>query len=369
MSEATAVLRCLAHPREFDAALRALFAQAERADIEFGASWYANLVDTVFPTPGEAVFFVLETAGRPRAVLPLRRTRGRLGLTLHSLSNYYSSRWQPLLAIGEGAATLAELLRAVRAQEAGLVGLRLDALDAEMRALLAEALQAAGFSAHAHFRFKNWTLDVAPDWPAYLATRKGKQRSDLKRMGAKLQEQGGSLSVCLGQEAEPLEQALADFQLVYASSWKQAEPYADFVPGLVRAAAREGWLRLGRVHLDGRAIAAQIWFVHAGRASIFKVAYDEAFKALSPGSLCTALLMRYVMEQDGVGKVDYLIGDDAYKRLWMNRCRDREALLAFNLRHPLGWHGALREWLAKLTRPLRARWRRYRQDRAKPEAA
>ncbi|WP_374661037.1 GNAT family N-acetyltransferase [Inhella sp.] len=351
-------LRCLSHPREFDAALMALFAQAERADIESGASWYANLVDTVFPTVGEAVFYVLMQNGQPVAVLPLRREPLRMGLMLHSLSNYYSSRWQPLLADGAGVAEMGALLRALRARERGLVGLRLDALDVEMRALLQQALLAAGFSAYAHFRFKNWTLDAPPDWPAYLASRKGKQRSDLKRMGAKLQEQGGSLSVCLGQDADELAQALADFQRVYASSWKQAEPYADFVPGLVHTAARQGWLRLGRVHLNGQAIAAQIWFVHAGRASIFKVAYDEAFKANSPGSLCTALLMRHVMEQDAVGHVDYLIGDDAYKRLWMNQCRDREALLGFNWRHPLGCLGALREWLAERTRPWRDRWRR-----------
>jgi CelD/BcsL family acetyltransferase involved in cellulose biosynthesis len=351
-------LRSYAHPREFDDALRALFAQAERVDVEFGAHWYANLVDNVFPAPDEAVFYVAcSAAGEPRAVLPLRRERSPWGLRLHSLGNYYTSRWQPLLAEGAGVPELAQLLRAIRHHERGLIGLRLDALDEDMGERLQQALRQAGLPAQAHFRFKNWSLTVAPDWPAYLASRKGKQRSDLKRMAAKLQEQGGTLSICLGGDEQELAQALVDYQRVYDASWKQSEPYAQFVPRLVRLAAVQGWLRLGRVHLQGQTIAAQIWLVHAGRASIFKVAYDEAFKANSPGSLCTALLMQHVMEQDGVRQVDYLIGDDAYKRLWMNQCRDRVAVLGFNWRHPLGMWGALRERLADFSRPIRRRLR------------
>jgi hypothetical protein len=51
--------------------------------------------------------------------------------------------------------------------------------------------------------------------------------------------------------------------------------------------------------------------VRAGRAEIFKVAYDEAHKALSPGTLVTALVMEHVLEVDRVREVDYLTGDDA----------------------------------------------------------
>jgi Acetyltransferase (GNAT) domain len=346
-------LSCYGHPREFDAPLRAFLAEAEREDVEFGPDWFANLVSSVFPEPGRAAFFVLRQGSAVRAVLPLLRVPRRFGLELHSLSNYYTSRWR---ALGDEAA-LGELLRRLRMQQPGLSALRLDALDADAPATqaLLQALAAAGFSCHTHFRFKNWRLETAPDWAAYLASRKGKQRSDLKRMGAKLQADGGTLSIVRG--GAELERALADYQAVYATSWKQAEPYVDFVPGLVRLAAARGWLRLGRVHLGGQVIAAQIWFVHAGRAGIFKVAYDEAFKTYSPGSLCTAHLMQSVMQEDGVGHVDYLIGDDAYKRLWMNQCRDRIGLAAFNLRAPLGCWGALREWLAEHSKPWRQRLR------------
>lgn len=347
------------HPREFPPDLLDYFATAEREDIEFGSRWYANLIDTVFPEPDRAVFAVLRRNGVVQAALPLLRVPRTLGHELHSLSNFYTSRWRALASDTEA---LTQLLRLLRQHEQGLIGLRLDCLDSDAESTLGlqTALQAAGFSVHSHFRFKNWRLETTPDWPAYLASRKGKQRSDLKRMTAKLQAQGGHLSICRG--GGELEQALADYQGVYASSWKHPEPFEAFIPGLIRMAASQGWLRLGRVHLDGRCIAAQIWFVHAGRASIFKVAYDEAFKAYSPGSICTAHLMQTLMQEDKIGHVDYLIGDDAYKQLWMNLCRDRIGVFAFNLRHPLGFWGALREHLAEISKPMRE-WLRDRLSR------
>lgn len=351
-------LEVFKHPKEFPHEVRALFDQAEVADVELGATWYANLIDTVFGNTGGAVFYVLRESGAVRAALPLLRVSRAWGHELHSLGNFYTSRWAALLAPDAGTIELTTLLRMIAAQERGLIKFHFTPLDAQgpTTAALWAALRATGLIGFRHFRFKNWFTDGSASWPAYLATRKGKHRSDLKRMGAKLQEAGAVLSVVTG--GDELEGAIEDFVRVYNSSWKQPEPFPGFIPALVRAAAARGWLRLGRIHLDGQAIAAQLWFVHAGRASIFKVAYDEAFKPYSPGSVCTALVMQCVMEQDGIGHIDYLIGDDAYKRIWMNQCRDRIAFDAFRRRHPFGLFCALREALAMHTKPWRDRLRR-----------
>ncbi|OGA95641.1 MAG: hypothetical protein A3E79_13955 [Burkholderiales bacterium RIFCSPHIGHO2_12_FULL_61_11] len=51
-----------------------------------------------------------------------------------------------------------------------------------------------------------------------------------------------------------------------------------------------------------------------GKASIYKVSYDEHFKAYTPGTLFTAMLMEHVIEKDKVTEVDCLIGDDPYKK-------------------------------------------------------
>ena len=133
--------------------------------------------------------------------------------------------------------------------------------------------------------------------------------------------------------------------------------WTSFVPGLIRCCAQQGWLRLGVVWLQEQPVAAQLWIVAHGKAAIYKLAYDEAFKALGSGTVLTARLMRQVLEHDGVAEVDYLMGDDAYKRSWMSHRRERRGLVAHNPRTLRGLTGAARETLARLLRVLRRKAR------------
>ena len=132
------------------------------------------------------------------------------------------------------------------------------------------------------------------------------------------------------------------YEKIYAASWKIPEPYPDFVSGLCRICAEGGWLRLGVVYVDDQPAAAQIWIVSAGIAAIYKLAYDERFAKLSPGTLLTAKLMEYVIDVDQVREIDYLTGDDAYKKDWMSNRRERRGIVAYNLRTPKGLIAALR---------------------------
>jgi len=101
-------------------------------------------------------------------------------------------------------------------------------------------------------------------------------------------------------------------------------------------AAEQSWLRLGIAYIDKQAVAAQIWFVYNGTASIYKLAYDEAFGKYSIGSILTAHVMQHVIDVDRVVEVDYLTGDEAYKQDWMSDRRERWGISAFNLKTPVG---------------------------------
>jgi CelD/BcsL family acetyltransferase involved in cellulose biosynthesis len=101
-------------------------------------------------------------------------------------------------------------------------------------------------------------------------------------------------------------------------------------------------LRLGIALVDEQPVAAQLWIVNEGIASIYKLAYDEQFSKYSIGSILTAHLMEYVMECDRVREVDYLIGDDPYKRSWMSHRRERWGVRAFNLRSVNGMCGVVK---------------------------
>jgi Acetyltransferase (GNAT) domain len=107
---------------------------------------------------------------------------------------------------------------------------------------------------------------------------------------------------------------------------------AEFIPGLIRLCAQQGVLRLGVAHIDGKPAAAQLWIVHNGAALIYKLAYDEQFADLSVGTILTANLMQHVLDIDKAEVVDYLSGDDAYKKDWMSDRRERWGILAMNPR-------------------------------------
>jgi hypothetical protein len=53
--------------------------------------------------------------------------------------------------------------------------------------------------------------------------------------------------------------------------------------------------------------------------------------------------MQYVIEQDRVTEVDYLIGDDAYKKSWVSDRRERWGLVAYNPKTASGLLGLGRE--------------------------
>lgn len=350
----------------------ALFDAAERHSLAHGRRWYANLVEQVFAA-SPPLFVVVRQQGRPRLILPLliEQHAGSGRREAVALANYYSWLYAPIEAMtqdetgpDETAATTEALLAALHwllREQAPIDAVRLSPLDvaAPGFALLEQALQAAGCRSFRFFASANWYLEAAgTGWAAYLAARPGELRSTLKRKGKRFAAGGGTLEIVT--EASALAAASAAYEQVYAASWKQAEPYPGFIPGLMATAAEAGWLRLGIARLQGEPIAAQLWLVAHGVAYIYKLAYDERHASWSAGSLLTAALMQHVLEVDEVSVVDFLTGDDAYKPQWMSARRERWGLVAYNRRTWRGWLGGLRESLARHLKRLHQRWKKQK---------
>ena len=136
----------------------------------------------------------------------------------------------------------------------------------------------------------------------------------------------------LYQSVAELEQKLELFHQVYQHSWKQPEHSIQFIDEVCLAAAKCGEVRLGLLTLQQRVVAAQIWFVRGGIASIFKLAYNSEFGHLSPGTVLTAAIFQQVVQNDAVNHVDYGMGAEVYKADWMDKKRHRIGILVFNLR-------------------------------------
>lgn len=349
---ATTVDVCF-HPDELPPDVKLLFAEAEKASVEFGISWYTNLVNAVYAGDDGVRFFILRRADEPIAVLPVRVVKNGSSARVESLSNYYSAIYAPVLAPNIQAIDLVPLISAIRNAHTSVSSIRFAPMDPESEGyqLLFKALKLVAMKPFEFFCFGNWFLTVDTNWSHYWGGRNGSLRNTIKRTGKRFFANGGTLEVVSG--CGELERGLNAYEKVYAASWKGAEPFVDFIPGLVRTCAANGWLRLGVAWLKDEPIAAQIWIVADGKASIFKLAYHEAYKAYAPGTLLTAMLMQQAIEKDLVTEVDYLIGDDFYKKSWMSGRRERWGLIAYNLKSIAGIVGLCLEMAGRSFKALK----------------
>jgi len=339
------------HSDEFPQALRQFFSEAAATNVECGSDWYRNLVNTVFPNDDGVRFYVLLDDISPLAALPLLIKKGVLGNTVEALGNYYTTLYAPLIAVRCSASHLAHLINAVKAANAPVTSMRFSPMDPASisNSVLQSSLEMSQLKTFKYFAFGNWYLQVEGNWTDYLKGRSGTLRSTIKRMMKKLIADGGSIELIVG--GAELERGLAAYESVYAASWKVPEPYTQFMPGLMRICADLSWLRLGIVWLNGKAIAAQLWIVANGKASIYKVAYNENFKPYAPGTILSAMMMEHVIDKDRVAEVDFLIGDDPYKKTWMSDRRERWGVVAYNHRTILGFWYLRKEVLGRFMKP------------------
>ena len=323
--------------------------RAEAYDIEQGRDWLGNLITTVFPDDQGVALYALFGGDELLALLPVRHAdRGEV----LSLGNFYTSLYQPYLASGLTVESLAWLLEHIKVADGTVAAMRYAPMDVDGRCytLLLAACRQARFFSFPFFCFGNWHLPVTTDFASYFSGRPSQIKNSIKRRFREFQRAGGTVEIIFGTDR--LEHGIEAYGSVYSSSWKVPEPFPEFTPSLIRMLARNGWLRLGVATLSGQPIAAQIWIVAHGRASIFKLAYHEDFKRYSAGTILTARLMEHVIDVDRVREVDYLIGDDPYKASWMTHRRERWGIIAYNPRSVFGAVGAAREYLGRLMKPV-----------------
>jgi hypothetical protein len=333
-------LACL--PARFDA----VFDAAARESLFFSRSWFELLASTTLSRgEGVRIYALQSDAGEPIALLLMAHASGATALSPRALSafaNFYTPLFAPLLAPCARPDALQSLIGAIAHERRwDVVDLQPLALEEPIFTALETALAGCGYLTQRYFRFGNWYLKVdGRSFAEYQLTLPAPLRNTLKRKAQRLTASHEvRVTIVTGQEG--LDAGIAAYRVVYGSSWKTAEPYGEFVTGLIRLAAADGSLRLGTLYVDGEPAASQLWLVSHGTAAIYKLAHDERFAAWSVGSQLTAALMRHALDIDKVREVDYLTGDDPYKRNWMSHRRERWGIAAFDPRRPRGIAAAL----------------------------
>ncbi len=332
-------------------AFAALFAQAGRESFYATRAWFANLAETTLDPGASVRIYAVEdrSAPDPARGLVVLRAEEPAGIMaprrLASLTNMYSMLFAPILAgDADAEAVLAAVARRIADERPRPDVVQLDTMDPSDPSFCAleSALRRRGFIVQSFFQFGNWyeeTEGLTID--AFMARRPSVLRNTVRRKERKLAK-AHSVEFRLIDGADDLAAGIEAYESIYARSWKKPEPYPKFTPGLVRAAAALGALRLGVLTIDGAPAAAQIWLVHAGQATIYKLAYDERFKALSPGSILTRKIAERVLAHDRVREIDFGRGDDPYKGQWLAKRRERWGLIALNARTLRGAILALR---------------------------
>jgi len=274
-----------------------------------------------------------------------------------AVANCYASLYSPLISSARDRnAVLGALADKLTERSSACAAVRWAPLDRDSpdTPALERAFAERGWYVRRHFAFGNWHLPCTGlSFEEYMAGRDSRLYNTWLRKSKKFQGPGSDARLEIVTGGPGLEAAMDAYEKVYARSWKEPEEHPHFIRGWARICARNGWLRLGLAWVGEVPVAAQFWFTLHGRANVFKLAYDEQYSRWSAGTVLTAHMFRHSLEEDRVAEIDYLTGDDPYKRSWMSARRERIGLVACNPRSLRGLMLAAGEWGSEISRPWR----------------
>jgi len=320
---------CYSHWSQLPASVDLLFEHSAKESMFLTRQWFETLYGATFEEGQSLLLVSVIHKDHVLALLPLLEANEQG----QSFSHRYTALYSLLLAEEKQSEVLNCLAKGLSQMPVHSLQLSPVAEDDSKLLSLQQALQAYGYEHHQHFFFYNWIHRTAQQsFAQYMAGRPAQLRNTIARKQRKLErEHKCEIRLFMGAEVQ---QGLVDYHAAYSASWKAHEQYLSLLDGLAINLSVPGWTRLAVLYIDGKAAAAQLWFVVQAKASIFRLAYDEEWKRYSPGSILTSYLMQYVIDTDKVEEIDFLTGNEAYKQDWMSLRRQR-CRLVFVKQHKL----------------------------------
>ncbi len=314
---------------------RDLFDAAGETNPFAGSEWALHFIEQI--AQDDWVFIVPEYGGESTMLL---YSKPDAPDRYASATNWDAALYSPLIGMArERGPALNGLIRQIVAANPQCAAINFAPLDAEHpdTTALTRAFVGCGWHVKRYFCFGNWYLPCAGrsfehylaclDAPLYNTLAVKSKRFHTGEEGAHLEIAVDPADVDAGMEA---------YRRVCARSLKKPEPYPDFIHGWARICARNGWLRLGLAYIHNTPIAAQFWFTQHRRAYIFRLACDASYARFSADTVLNAHMIQHSLENDGVHEIDYLTGDESYKRAWLPCRRERIGLMVCNPRSARG---------------------------------
>jgi len=349
-----------------------LLAQSRADSIFLTWEWISGWMETLGGDVTPLVVTARDVDGKLCGLLPAYRTRFAL---------FKAIRFRGLRIIGDGVsggeygsviarrdveaeATVAVMERlAQRAMRWNVLWIPNAGPTEERSAALLDGVQRLGIllrTRPAEFA----QIPLPGSFEAYLQSLPQKIRYQMRRGMERAEREHGARLVRCTNEAR-LGEALGDLRRLHEARWLrrgQRGTFAeaskrDFYMRVAQSTLRRGWLRLDFLHVDGRAVAAQIGFAYHGVFYELQRGFDPSFPKI-PAGLGAALRCMVIQRciEDGIRTYDFLgeySGDK--QRAGALRTVGRDLLL---IRPSL--RGALLDWLAVWPRG------RYFVERARP---
>ncbi|TNC12834.1 GNAT family N-acetyltransferase [Methylobacterium terricola] len=273
------------------------------------------------------------------ALLPFRLGRGPLGLgrIARPFASPYLTVTAPLVGAGiESAPALAALAAGMRTLGVAWWWPLLPMDGAAGPEFLA-ALTHDGWGTAEVAGFLRPVLDRRPSHDAFLKQHPHKGRlKDLRRRRRRLDEAGAVTVEAVGPDGD-LGHAVDAFLALERSGWKGRAGTAlacdPRTAGLARALFSAGdgpvTARADLLRLDGRVVAASLALVCNGTATLLKTAYDEDLRALAPGVLLEAEIVRALHETRFADRLDSAtLASAVLDDLYPERARIAEIVLS-----------------------------------------
>ena len=254
----------------------------------------------------------------------------------------YTALGTPLLDCTHAITALDHLFGWLRLYHFHITGLELPMLPAESKTalLLNQYLFANGHDRKVLTQFQRAILSAGEQTDALLHSgSKSKHARNWRRQLRRLEEMG-TLSYEVATKSSEMRASMEDFLELEGRGWKgqkktaliASADTATFTRSMARLLSREGQCTIHALKLNGRAIAMGIVLTSEDQACFWKIAYDEAYAAYSPGIQFVLAFSRHQMTQTNIRMTDScaIPNHPMIDRIWPERQTMVDVMFSLN---------------------------------------
>jgi alpha-maltose-1-phosphate synthase len=165
-------------------------------------------------------------------------------------------------------------------------------------------------------------VEVDGSFDVYLETRSSELRRILRRADRAVERRGAEFRVELVTDQARADELMTPLTTLFSAAERAnprqhllAPPWRGFTRALVHAAAEVGTLRLFVGWLDEQIAAFALAFSDGNSLAMWANRFDPELRDVSPGHLVSRAMVAEGFAE-GVRRVDFLLGEGRYKRLW-----------------------------------------------------